>query len=70
MEKIRSCILSSIQTLNRFKAFVDDGFDDPQHLKTMTKEEMDELCNETAKMKKGHARKMMMWWEGKYTGGD
>ena len=35
-------------------------------LKACDDEEFDELCLETAKMKKGHYRKLQMWRAGKY----
>jgi len=47
-------------------AFVEDGFDDVDILRIIEQEDFDELCRDTAKMKKGHMKKMQMWKEGNF----
>jgi acyl carrier protein len=46
-------------------AWEEDGYDDPEFIRSLDDDEFLELCTETAKMKKGHLSKMKLWKEGK-----
>ena len=50
------------------EAFIEDGWDDSDIIKGMEQGEFDELCLDTAKMKKGHHKKLQMWKDGKWNG--
>ena len=49
------------------KAFDDEGYDDPRVVKSMPQDEFEEVCT-TAKMKKGHLKKLQLWKDGEYEG--
>lgn len=40
---------------------IEEGYDDVKIIQILEDEEFDELCNDIAKMKKGHYRKFKMW---------
>ena len=44
-------------------AFNEEGWDDPDIIKTLEDDEFEKLCLEDFKMKKGHYRKLKMWKE-------
>lgn len=42
-------------------AMIDEGYDDVKIIQVLEEDDFNELCNDTAKMKKGHYRKFKMW---------